>query len=202
MRRGRQVQATWVTAMAMVSLAVSAWTAQTQSIPAGELVRRTVQNEVKASDTPGPPHMFVSLKEGAHGSQTKLYCETKDAMAGMAIANDGKPLTAAQRQAEQTRLDQLMKNPEELKKKRQREREEADRAERIVRAMPDAFLYEYDGTERGTDGLGKDGDELVRLRFRPNPKYEPPSRTESVLQGMEGTLLVDANRYRIARIDG
>jgi len=202
MRRGRQVQPTWVAAAAMLSLAASAWAAQTESIPPGELVRRTVQNEVKASETPGTPHMFVSLKEGTHGSQTKLYCETKDAMAGMAIANDGKPLTAAQREAEEARLDQLMRNPEELKKKRQREKEDDERVERIVRSMPDAFLYEYDGTERGADGIGKEGDELVRLKFRPNPKYEPPSRTEQVLAGMEGTLLIDASRYRIARIDG
>jgi len=202
MRRGKQVQPIWVAAVAMVSLAASAGAGQTESIPAGELVRRTVQNEVKASETPGTPHMFVSLKVGAHGSQTKLYCETKDAMAGMAIANDGQPLTAAQRQAEDARLDQLMKNPEELKKKRQHEKEDDERVERIVRSMPDAFLYEYDGTEPGAEGIGKEGDELVRLKFRPNPKYEPPSRTEQVLAGMEGTLLIDANRDRIARIDG
>lgn len=202
MRRGREVQPTWVAAVAMVSLAASAWAAQTESIPAGELVRRTVQNEVKASETPGTPHMFVSVKDGGHGSQTKLYCETKDAMAGMAIANDGKPLNAAQRQAEEARLDQLMKDPEELKKKRQREKEDDERVERMVRSMPDAFLYEYDGTEPGADGIGKEGDELIRLKFRPNPKYDPPSRTEQVLAGMVGTLLIDANRYRIARIDG
>ena len=202
MRRGRRVQSAWVPFAVIVWLAASAWAAQIQSTPAAELVRRTVQNEVKASDTPGTPHMFVSFKEGAHGSQTKLYCETKDAMAGMAIANDGKPLTAAQRQAEEARLDQLMKDPEELKRKHQREKEDADRAERIVRAMPDAFLFEYDGTEPGTAGVGKEGDELVRLKFRPNPKHEPPSRTEQVLEGMEGTLLIDANRDRIARIDG
>jgi hypothetical protein len=191
-----------VATAAMVSLVASAWAAQIQSIPAGELVRRTVQNEVKASETAGTPHMFLSHKEGTHGSQTKLYCETKDAMAGMAVANDGKPLTAAQREAEEARLNQLMRDPEELKKKRQHEKEDDERAAHIMRAMPDAFLYEYDGTERGTDGMGKEGDELVRLKFRPNPKYDPPSRTEQVLEGMEGTMLIDANRYRIARING
>lgn len=202
MRRGRRDQPLWITAVTMACLAATGWAAQPQSIPAAELVRRTVQNEVKASEMPGTPHMFVSFKDGTHGSQTKLYCETKDAMAGMAIAYDGKPLTTAQRQAEDARLDQLMNDPQELKKKRQHEKEDDERVERIVRSMPDAFLYEYDGTERGTDGVGKDGDELVRVKFRPNPKYAPPSRTEQVLEGMEGTLLIDANRYRIARIDG
>jgi hypothetical protein len=175
---------------------------QTPAMPPGELVRATVQNEVKASITPTSHHMFLSVKETAHGSQTKLYCETNDAMAGMAIAYDGKPLTAQQRQAEEARLEQLMNSPEELAKKRQREKEDTERVTKIVRAMPDAFLYEYAGTEPGKPGLGKEGDELIRLNFRPNPKYEPPSRVEQVLSGMQGILLIDANRRRIARIDG
>jgi hypothetical protein len=171
-------------------------------MPPAELVLQTVQNEVKAAEGPSSRHLFAARKETAHGSQTKLYCETKDAMAGMAIAYDDKPLTAQQRQAEEARLDELMKDPAELAKKRQREKEDAEHVNRIVRAMPDAFLYEFDGTEPGRPGLGKEGDELVRLRFRPNPKYDPPTHVEQVLVGMQGYLLIDANKHRIARIDG
>jgi hypothetical protein len=189
-------------AVSTLALAQLAQAGQTPSLPAAELVRLTVQNEVQASQTPTSRHMFVSLKETPRGSQTKLYCETKDAMAGMAIAYDRKPLTAQQRHAEEARLDQLADDPAELAKKRQREKEDADRVGRIVRAMPEAFLFDYDGTEPGQPGVGKPGDELVRLKFRPNPRYEPPSRVEQVLTGMQGTLLIDANRRRIARIDG
>ena len=201
MRRGRRVQKAWVAAT-LVWLVASTGASETPPMPAAELVRRTVQNEVRSSEAEQTPHMFVSLKETTHGSQTKVYCETRDAMAGMAIANDGKPLTTEQRRAEEARLDLLMKDPEELKRKHQREKEDAERVAHIVRAMPDAFLYEYDGIERGSDALGKDGDELVRLKFRPNPKYDPPTKTEQVLQGMQGIMLVDATQYRIARIDG
>jgi len=193
-------QAQWI--VATVCLCSIAQAGQTPAIPANDLVRATVQNELKASDSPTARHMFASVKQTANGSQTKLYCETRDAMAGMAIAFDGKPLTAQQRQAEEVRLEQLMNSPSELAKKRQREKEDADRITRIVRAMPDAFLFEYAGTERGQSGIGRDGDELVRLNFRPNPKYEPPSKVEQVLSGMQGYLLVDANMRRIARIDG
>jgi hypothetical protein len=193
-------QAQW--AVAAICLGSVAHAGQTSAVPANDLVRATVQNEIKASANPTARHMFASLKQTANGSQTKLYCETNEAMAGMAIAFDGKPLTAQQRQAEEARLEQLKNSPAELVKKRQREKEDADRVTRIVRAMPDAFLFEYDGTERGRPGLGREGDELIRLNFRPNPKYEPPSKVEQVLTGMQGNLLVDANRRRIARIDG
>jgi hypothetical protein len=203
MRMGRN-QDTWrvVLLTVMVCFGPRFFGDQMPSIPPAEFVRRTVQNEVKASQEDSVHHMFVSRKETGRGSQTKLYCETKDAMAGMAVAYDDKPLTNEQRLAEEARLDQLMKDPEELKKKREREKEDADRVGRIVRAMPDAFLFDYDGTQPAAAGMGKPGDELVRLKFRPNPKYDPPSRTEQVLEGMQGYLLIDAGKNRIAKIDG
>jgi len=201
MRWNGRFQSAWA-AVALLTLCGVAWSSQTPPMPPNELVRRTVQNEIRASESAGAPHMFISHKESAHGSQTKLYCETKDAMAGMAIANDGKPLTPGQREAEEARLEQLSNDPAELRKKRQHEKEDADHVTHIVRAMPDAFIYEYDGTEPGTDALGKKGDDLIRLKFRPNPQYDPPTHTEQVLVGMQGTMLVDANSYRIARIDG
>ncbi len=73
---------------------------------------------------------------------------------------------------------------------------------RIVRALPDAFLFEYAGEEPGSTGIGRAGGPLVKLKFRPNPRYQPPSRVEEVLTGMQGYVLVDAVRYRIASIDG
>lgn len=170
-------------------------------LSAADLVRQTVQNETRLQND-SPHHMFVSNRWTAAGSQTKLYCETKEAMAGMAIAYNNQPLTPQQRAAEDSRIENLINNPAELTRKRQREKEDAERTTRIVRAMPDAFLYEYEGTETGKPGLGKAGDELVRLKFRPNPKYDPPSRVEQVLQGMQGVLLIDAHKHRIARIDG
>jgi hypothetical protein len=171
-------------------------------VDAQDLVRRTVAHELQASESSAVNHMFLSRKKSAHGSQTKLYVETSQAMAGLAIANDDHPLTAEQRAAEFERLDRLSNDPSELSRKHAREKEDAERVRRIVRSLPDAFLFEIDGKETGREGIGKPGSELIRLRFKPNPKFEPPSRVEQVLQGMEGTLLVDPVQGRIARIDG
>ena len=71
-----------------------------------------------------------------------------------------------------------------------------------MQALPDAFLYEKDGEQVGKPGVGKEGDELVRLKFRPNPKYDPPTHTEQVLTGMQGYMLIDENKSRLAEIDG
>jgi hypothetical protein len=161
-----------------------------------------VSNEIKAASDDTDRFLFRGTKTTPKGSTTKVYVETKEATAGLVVANNGKPLTPDQRRAEEARVERFLNNPAELKKKRNQEREDEQRTLRIVRAIPDAFLFEYAGEEQGTAGIGRAGDRLVKLKFRPNPRYQPPSRVEQVLTGMEGFVLVDAARYRIASIDG
>ncbi len=175
--------------------------AQTGTPSPAELIRAAVNNEVAANDQDAR-FMYLDRKEDDHGSSTRLAVETTQATASMLVALDGKPLTPQQRQAEEARLQGMLDHPEEIRKKQRAEKDDAERTTKIVKAMPDAFLYEADGKESGETGVGKPGAELVRLKFRPNPNYQPPSRVEQVLAGMRGVVLVDATEHRIARIDG
>jgi hypothetical protein len=165
-----------------------------------QLVRQTVENEVSSNNN-NLKFMFLDRKQTAHGSQTRLIVETRQATAGIVVTLNEKPLTAGQRRAEERRLEHLLQDPDDLRKKEKSEKEDEDRTERIIKALPDAFLYQPDGKEVGRQGVGKPGDELVRLKFRPNPSYHPPSRVEQVLEGMQGYVLIDPNKHRIARID-
>ena len=168
----------------------------------GELVRAAVTNEIAAANHAAVKHMFRSRKETPKGSQTRLYVETTSTMAGMLIAVNDHPLTPQQQQAETNHLAWLVASPDQLRKKQAREKEDADRTLRMVKALPDAFRYEYAGTENSVVGLGAEGAQLVRLKFTPDPGYSPPSRVEQVLSGMQGYLLIDSKSMRIARIDG
>jgi hypothetical protein len=166
-----------------------------------ELVRSAVANEVAHNNDP-TKHMFRSRKESAQGSQTRLYVETRDAMAGMTIAYNDKPLTPGQTQGEEGRLEWLESHPEQLKRKHSQEQENADRTLRIVKALPNAFLYQYDGEESNPADASGTSYSFVHLKFRPNPSYQPPSRVEQVLVGMQGVIVIDPVRLRIAKIDG
>jgi hypothetical protein len=167
-----------------------------------ELVRATVANEVAAANDHSIKHMFRDRKMTPQGSQTRIYVETRDAMAGMTVAYNDKPLTPQQLQSEEGRLTGLVDNREQLRHKQRQEKEEAQHTLCIMKALPDAFLFEFDGEEAGTASVGKEGRRLVRLKFRPNPAYHPPSHVEEVLVGMNGTVLIDSAAQRIARIDG
>jgi hypothetical protein len=186
----------------MTSLAAKPSNSSADKASAIELVRAAVANEVAAANDNSIKHMFRSRKQTPQGSQTRLYVETRSAMAGITIAYNDQPLTPEQVQDEQNHLAGLVGDPEQLSRKHSQEQQAAERTLRIVKALPDAFLYDYDGEERGAPDLGKDGSVLVRLRFRPNPDYQPPSRVEQVLAGMQGFVLIDSASQRIARIDG
>lgn len=175
---------------------------QSPPVAPAELVRRAVQNEAAASNGSGPRFMFKNERRTPRFSETKLMVETCDATAGLLVAVDSRPLTPEQRQAEEARLENYIHNPEQLNRKRKQEQEDAERTTKIVRALPEAFLYEADGTQPGTATIGRRGDELTRLKFRPNPNYNPPSHVEQVLTGMRGELLIDPKENRIAEIDG
>jgi len=201
------ISRTVLAVLMMLSLAQTGVYAQISALPASpterlpspvQLVRATVAKEVAAANDPSMKHMFRDYKKSGQGTQTRLYVETREAMAGMTIAYNDKPLTPEQLQGEEGRLAGLVGNPQQLAQ----EKEEAEHTLCIVRALPDAFLFEYDGFEPGTATLGRDGVRLARLKFRPNPSYHPPSHVEEVLTGMHGMILIDPAEHRIARIDG
>jgi hypothetical protein len=173
-----------------------------ESFTPAELVRMAVHNEVTSSEGAGMHFRFKDERRTPQLSQTKLMVETNDATAGLLIMQNGHPLTPQQQRDEEARLANYIQSPQELRKKKHQEKEDAEHTERILKALPDAFLYERDGTEPSHEGLGAPGDQLVQLNFRPNPKYSPPSHVEQVLTGMSGHLLVDATQNRIAEIDG
>jgi hypothetical protein len=188
-------------ALIFVATAVTAQSANPVVVPS-ELVRAAVANELTAANDTAIKFMFRSRKQTPKGVQNRIYVEANEALASALIGMNDKPLTPQQQRAETNHLAGLARDPEQLRRKQAREKEDQEHTLRIVRALPDAFRYEYAGTINGEAALGKASDQLVRLKFMPNPAYSPPSRVEQVLEGMEGYLLIDTEARRLARIDG
>jgi len=167
-----------------------------------ELVRAAVANELAAGNNTAIKFMFRSRRQIPEGVQNKVYVEGNEALATMTVSGEGLGLTPKVEHTEKEHIEEFLNDPAKLHKEHERERQEVENTLRIVKALPDAFFYKYDGEEAGREGLGRPGDRLVRLKFTPNPSYSPPSRVEQVLQGMDGYLLIDATATRLAQIDG
>jgi hypothetical protein len=105
---------------------------------------------------------------------------------------NGKPLTAEQRQNDEERMRKQVTDAGERSKREKREKDDGDKAEQMLKGIPDAFIFKYDGSENG----------LVRLSFFPNPHYDAPNREMQVFKSLSGKMWIDPRARRLARIDG
>ncbi len=184
------------TVLAVLLSASFAWSQQKLDIDPLELVRRASQNEIKASDTVHYCMFRDSIDYKDHAVSREIIRTSQGGLWTTLLVN-GKPLTQEERQKDNDRLVKFANNPDARRKRREANKEEDQRASLMLSSLPNAFLYTYVGTDRGPNG-----DELVHLRFRPNPTFSPPNHETAVYVGMEGDLIIDRKAMRIAKIDG
>ena len=161
---------------------------------AQDLVRKVIARELEAEEKPAR-YIYRLRREGPGGSWIRDIVDTRDGLVSRLVALNGQPLTAEERAQDDRRLEKLLANHEEQRKRQQRQKQDAEQTRRLLRVLPDAFLYDYDGAEPGPHG------ELLRLKFRRNPKFDPPSRETVIYKGMEGTMVVEPRDLRVVRID-
>ncbi len=191
--------------IAVIALGAALCSAQTTPPPAETpknaaeaqaLVRRAIEHQMDRDAKGGGPSFMYSLREvGKRGMLTKELIETRDGIIARLIAINDKPLSPQERQADDERLNKLLNDPQAREQKAKQQHEDDVRTRKMVRALPDAFLYEPDGTTDGPRGP------IVRLKFKPNPQFDPPSRELQVFQGMEGQMLIDPRAQRLVEIN-
>lgn len=161
---------------------------------AQELVRRVIAHEL-AEEAKPVPYICRLRREDPKGSWTRDILETRDGLVARLIASNGRPATPEERARDDQHLQRLLEHPDEQRKRRERQQRDEEKVRAMIRAMPDAFFYDYDGSEPGPRG------DLVRLKFRRNPKFDPPTRETLVFKGMEGMALVEPRDLRVVRIE-
>ena len=190
-----RIAAGWCVLLGAVAAGQQAPPPATPQVPAQELVRRAIANEDKASKENVRFLYRLRTETPKTGAITKELVETNEGVVARLIAVNDRPPTAEERKKDDERLEKLAKDPQARDAKKKQQKEDEERTTRMVRALPDAFLYQYDGFEPG-----KNGQQVIRLKFRPNPNYDPPNRELQVYQGMEGTMLIDPSDERLAKI--
>lgn len=161
-----------------------------------QLVRAAAKNEIRANDVQ-QYYMFKDTTQYKDHSITKEIVRTPQGGLSSTILINGHPLTPDARKKDDDRLRKFANDPDARQRRRDSNKADDKRAELMLTSLPDAFLYTYAGTDHGPNG-----EELVHLKFKANPSFNPPNHETAVYQGMEGDMLIDAHAMRIARIDG
>ena len=163
-----------------------------QELSANELARRVVTNELKFQDEDHAHWAYLQTKEESGKKQVKRIIETKDGALSRLLSINDHPLTAREQYKENQRIQVLVNNPGEQRRLQRARNTETEPGRRLFKMLPDAFVFNY---------AGREGD-LIKLSFRPNPNFQPPSLEARVFHDMEGELWVDSKQERLAAMNG
>ncbi len=160
------------------------------------LVQRALANEVRAAADAQHPMRYRLHKASPRFASTKDIFETKDGAVAHLIAINDAPLSTADEQKEQARLNGLLSDPGKQHRRKQSEDADTARATKVLRALPVAFLYRFEGTVERPTGTA------AKFTFTPNPKFNPLELDMQVLTQMTGEIWIDVEHERVTRLEG
>jgi hypothetical protein len=161
-------------------------------LPASELLRRVVNSELKAQAN-DHSHWMYEVKSGVSGKEEeKVVVQTREGYLARLRFVNGRPITPEQERQEDRRIATLLEKPDEQKKQRRAQEEDARKTEHLFKMLPDAVIASY----------GKRQGDLVEILFEPNLHFHPSSREAAVFHSMAGRILVNSEQNRLVEIEG
>jgi hypothetical protein len=207
-----------VLAMLLLIPFFSSGSAQSEPSPAADaaaLIRRAVANHMNAEAAHHPQRFLLHKKDDRH-DYTQAVIETREGDVAIAIAANGAPLSSTLRQSQIDRLSNLDAHPDLQEHRFRREQEDNARVDKLMRFLPDAFLYHYDSTvpctvtqppEVSVPGSQSDPPPAAapslcyHLTFKPNPAWNPPDIEAKIMTGMAGEAWIETSQERLTRLN-
>lgn len=163
-----------------------------ESQSAQQLMKDVAFNELRDRERDSFWAYRIQQKVGPE-SFVKHQVETEQGPIFRILEESGKPLTDEEERKEQARLNSLLNNPSALSKNRESHLQDEERLQRLVKLMPEAFLFEPAGPPSG---------DLITLNFKPNPDFKPPTYEARIFHGMAGTMVINQNLKRFVEMRG
>jgi hypothetical protein len=164
--------------------------AQVQDNPR-ELVVKMVQNELASQKEPRY-WMYLDSKEKPGRTEVDRVIQTPECWMSWPVSVNGSPPTKKEVRKARNQMESLVNDSDLRRKNRGDIDADSRKSAEMLKMLPDAFLFTGDGRQGN----------FLRLKFRPNPKYRPPSNESKVFHHMEGILLIDAKQVRLAKLSG
>ncbi len=177
--------------LSLVLLRPSGLASQPLSESAHDLIKDVLYNELQDRGRQSYWEYRIETLV-AQQNITEEQVETQYSPVYRVIAKNGVPLDQAQRQQDDSRLDALLHDPGEQEKLKNDYDKDEQRLERLMALLPDAFICEYAGEDGGN----------IRLTFRPNPLFNPPTYEARIFHGLAGQMWIDLQRKRLVALKG
>jgi hypothetical protein len=181
---------------ALCSTGQAATPASLSASQAQALVTRALATELRTAQDTSHPMRYQLRKSTPRLTSTKEILETRDGDVARLVALFDKPLSQTDEQTEKARLNALLSDASLQRHRKQGEEGDMAIVLRLLRMLPNAFLYTYSGSAAGPAGA------IERFAFRPNPNFNPPDFETQALTAMTGEIQIDATQERVTRLEG
>jgi hypothetical protein len=172
--------------IALVLFAVAPLLAQNPT----QIVQTAVNTELAASRN---DHTLWRYRDEQHdANKVSIVVQTAKGSVKRLIKKDGAPLTTAEAQAEDARIQNFIHDPDKLAKQKRDGASDDNNAAELLNMLPTAFLWR----------IANENGDSITLTFSPNPDFNPPDMQSRVLSAMAGDLVVDKRQHRIKTISG
>jgi hypothetical protein len=157
------------------------------------LIEKMAANEVTAR--PRQPNFSYLAEERSDRTGGHLWkeavVETADGPLRRLLAIDNRPLTAAEADVEQRRIDNLVSHPDEFRRQNQAHKDDEARATQLLQLLSSAFVLTPNGEVNG----------CLRFSFQPKPDFHPSTYQERVAHEMAGTVSLKQPEDRLCTLD-
>lgn len=162
-------------------------------------VERAEQHELAIIEDEAHPVRYVVRKQDRHGDTTREVIESAQGNVARLIQRDGKPITAAEDEAERSRLSSILSSPEDFLKHEQRDNGSRTYAVQLLKLMPSAMIFTY---APGQPQPAEAASTQIVIDFHPDPKFHPPTMVSEALTGLAGRIWIDSRTGTLTRIQG
>lgn len=173
-------------------LAQNVRSVQHPQIDPNRLARAVFHNEIEAQNHDQSLWSYRELKEDHGATELFAVCQTSEGEIDRLLAVNGHKLNPRQRNADDQRIQKMLHDPGEIRKAQKEQQEDSRQTQNLMRMFPQAFRFQYDGTQGN----------FIRLKFTPDPDFHPTGRPAQVFHHMEGSLLLDRRQKRLVEIRG
>lgn len=159
---------------------------------ARSFVKMIVANELKADASDHSHWMYKDDNNVPDGHTVKIVIQTAEGHLSRTLQKNGRPLSPDEQKDDEKKIDEFVQDPAVREKQKRDDQEDSDKAAALTKLLPDAFLWSFAGSNGG----------LTTLHFKPDPKFNPPTREARVFAAMQGTMVVNTKQKRIQHLKG
>lgn len=179
-------------ALLSVALAVSPLLASSPRKDARAFVRLVVENELKADANDHSKWMYLDDNKIPDGHTLKIVIQTAQGDLFKTLKKGGRALTQDEQKADEKKIDGFVSDASVREKQKRDGEQDSEKAAALTKLLPDAFLWTI-ASRKGA---------LTTLNFKPDPRFNPPTRESRVFAAMEGTMVVHTKQKRIQQLKG